>query len=135
MTRKPTNQTHSRIFTSSPSLSHSNVWWLLHHSTTETSLAFCAVIRSSDVNNAVYCVAVTYSSFTKRHVVKHAVSVNDSEPVIVTCHCLQLKKDSLVFLTVSGISIPRLWNLWWQTDSKYFKNFRHLLLLHFDEIE
>jgi len=73
MTTKPKNQTHSRIFTSSPSLSHSNVWWLLHHSTTETSLAFCAVIRSSDVNNAVYCVAVAYSSFTKRHVVEQVV--------------------------------------------------------------
>ena len=129
MTRKPTNQTHSRILTSSPSLSYSNMWWLLHHSTTETSLTFCAVIRSSDVNNAVYCVAVAYYRFTKRHVVKqvvctdvkvraeptaprsllpHAASINDSEPVIVTCHCLQLKKDSLMFLTVSGISIPRL---------------------------
>jgi len=35
MTRKSTNQIHSRIFTSSPSLSHSNVWLLLHRSTTE----------------------------------------------------------------------------------------------------
>jgi len=26
MTRKPTNQTHSRTFTSSPSLSHLSVW-------------------------------------------------------------------------------------------------------------
>jgi len=32
-----------------------------------------AVIRSSDVNNAVYCIAVAYSSFTKIHVVKQVV--------------------------------------------------------------